>query len=272
VTALLILLATLLAPGLVQASGASDESRTESFSYDRVARVQVLGVEIYSVQVTGVSGQGFEGEVIAPPDARYGIEHRRSGDTVQIRAYRKGLFLDWLGAGSGTYRLVLRVPASCELEIATATGSITVSGVSGPKKLETGTGSIAVRDSDGDVLGTSGTGSQVYAGVSGDIAAKAGTGSVTLEGVRGTISAETSTGTIQGKALRLVSDSSFTAHTGSVTLDLAQSLDDFSFQLRTDTGSIKVGDAEARGRLVIGAGKIKLQAETDTGSVRISGE
>jgi hypothetical protein len=272
VTLLLGLFLSILAPRLASASGAADQVRTNNFSYDGVARVQVLNAEIYSIEVSGTSEQGLTAEVRAPSDTRVGIEHRRSGDTVMIRSFRTSRLFGWLGPEAGTHRLILRVPRSCELEITTATGSITVADVSGAKKLQSDTGSITLRGCEGNTVATTETGSQTYSALRGDLSARVETGSINLTDVEGAMSVETATGGIQAISLRLTDDSSFTAQTGSITLELTQSLEDFSFQLRSDTGSIVVGGTQARGRLVVGGGRIRLQAETDTGGVRIQGQ
>ena len=189
---------------------------------------------------------------------------------MMIRAYRKDSLFGWIG-GPGNHRLVLRVPHACDLEIATATGSISVTGVQGPKKLATDTGSIALTDCEGPTASNTGTGGHTYSSVRGDIAAKANTGGIKLDRVEGALAVRTDTGRIEGYALRLTDPSTFAADTGSISLELDQSLDVFSFELRSDTGRILVGDTEARGRLVLGGGRIRLKAETDTGGIRIQG-
>lgn len=269
--ALVVMLLAALLPAVASASGTSDEPRASSFSYDRVVRVQVLDAQVYTVQITGSPGQDLSAEVRAPANSKVGIEHRRSGGTVLIRAYRKERPFAWPGSSVGPHVLVLRVPADCELEIRTATGSITVADVQGPKALETTTGSIDLRRCDGETAATTQTGSHSYTSVRGDVAARASTGSISLSQVEGALSVETNTGRIEGTGLFLTGHSSFTADTGSIVLELDQSLEDFSFELRSDTGKINVGHTEARGRLVLSGGRIRLRAETDTGGVRIQG-
>lgn len=191
---------------------------------------------------------------------------------MMIRAYRTERPSGWIGALPGGHRLVLRVPSRCELEVTTTTGSISVAGVAGPKKLAADTGSIAVRESPGPIAATTTTGSHAYSSVKGDVAARANTGGVRLDAVQGALSVTTHTGRIEGTGLVLTDDSSFEADTGSISLELDQTLDSFSFQLRSDTGRILVGDTEARGRLALGGGRTRLRAETDTGGIRIQGK
>jgi len=265
-----LLLATLVPPA-APASGTAEAPRTSTFAYEGVVRVQVLNAEVYAIEITGSAGEDLSAEVRAPADSKVGIEHRRSGGTVMIRAYRRERLFGGLGSTQGQYLLVLRVPRDCELEIRTATGSISVSDVRGPKELETDTGSIDLKGCDGETAATTQTGSHSYTSVRGDIAAKADTGGIALSQVEGALSVETNTGRIEGTGLRLTGHSSFSADTGSIVLELDQSLDDFSFELRSDTGKIVVGETEARGRLVLGGGRIRLKAETDTGGVRIQG-
>jgi hypothetical protein len=270
VAAVLVLVLSLLAPGSLAASG-TGEARVDTFSYEGVARVQVLDGQIFSVEVLGVAGGTFEAEVHEPSGSRVGIEHRRSGDTVMIRTYRKRSLFG-IDSAMGSHRLVLKVPRSCELEIATGTGHITVAGVDGLKKLEAGTGPIALERCSGDTVGTTGTGSQRYSDVRGDLAVQTGTGGVSLAQVEGAAEIETATGSIEATGLRLTGDSSFSADTGSITLALAQSLEEITFQLRSDTGKIVVGESEARGRLVVAGGPIRLEAQTQTGGIRIEGQ
>jgi hypothetical protein len=260
----------LLMPALALASGGSEKARVDTFSYEGVGRVEVQNAEIYSIAVTGVPGSELNAEVRAPEHTRVGIEHRRVGGTVFIRAYRKGGFL-WFGGSGGPHNLVLRIPDSAELDLRTNTGSIEVAQVEGTKYLETDTGRIDLRGSSGDAETKTNTGSHTYTDMVGDLVARSGTGSIHLVNVRGTMDLGTKTGSIEGREVFLTHDSSFSTNTGSIRLELDQRTARMGFDLRTDTGSLSVDDLTARGKLVTGEGSPQVRAETDTGSIHIQG-
>ncbi len=263
--------AILLAPALALASGNGEKMRVDTFTYDGVARVEVQNAEIYTIDVTGSPGRELYAEVRAPANTRVGIEHRRIGDTVTIRAYRKGGLFNWFRWSAGPHNLVLRVPRGSELDLRTDTGSISVAEVDGAKYLETDTGRIDLRGSSGDAETKTDTGSHTYTDMVGDLSARTGTGSITLVNVEGALDVGTDTGRIEGREVLLAGDSSFSTDTGSINLELDQRTEGMSFDLRTDTGTLAVGDLEARGKLVTGVGSPRVRAETDTGSIRILG-
>ena len=255
-------------PVLLWAGGAAESELLHSFRYDGVEAVEILDGAIYSVQVTGGAGSALEAQVYAPRGTSVGVEHRRTGSTVQLRTYRRGRLF---GSPGGRHEIVLRVPRDCALSIRTATGSVAVSDVNGGKSLRTDTGAIELRDSQGNVVAESNTGAHSYEGIRGNLDARTDTGSVTIVGLTGALHVSTDTGRIEAGDVRLTGDCSLESDTGSIQVELDQRLEEFRFDVRSDTGSIAVGATSARGRLLTGEGALSFTARSDTGSITISG-
>ncbi len=152
-----------------------------------------------------------------------------------------------------------------ELRIDSGSGSIEVSGTSGPLALSAGSGDIRVTGSDGAVMAESGSGSHDYRDVKGEIVANAESGSIRLDDVTGVLSISAGSGDLAGISVALTGDSSFTTLSGSIDMTFENSEDELSFDLDAGSGEIRVGDTHGANRMIIGTGGIEVRGRSESG-------
>lgn len=81
----------------------------------------------------------------------------------------------------------------------------------------------------------------------------------------GGLSLESSSGKQAGRNIRITKDSSFRTTSGKINIDFINDIDDFTFDLHSSSGRIKVGLTTAKGRVVTGKGKILIKGKSSSG-------
>jgi hypothetical protein len=84
--------------------------------------------------------------------------------------------------------------------------------------------------------------------------------------MQGTLDLDTSTGSQEGRDIVLTGDSSFESSTGSITMDFAGSLEQLEFDLRSTTGSLRVGREASQRQLYLGGTGFTIRGKSSTGS------
>ena len=277
----LALLAALGAIGITEDTIISDVSLVDEWEYSGIRSLKIEEASVFAVQVTGGSGRRLEAKIYGPSKRDVEVHHEKRGGELLVWVEWKTKRISWHGVSP---RMVFQVPYEIDLDIETSTGSLTVEGCEGEKGIYTSTGSITVTDSNGDIRAVSSTGSHEYEDVTGDmriesstgsqryrdtqgfIQAESTTGGITISRHRGALDLRSSTGSQEGEDILLTGDSSFHTSTGSIDFDFRNALESFSFDLRSSTGRIRVGDTDARGQLRFGNGSIEITATSSTGS------
>ena len=108
-------------------------------------------------------------------------------------------------------------------------------------------------------------GKQVYDGIKGDIFAHSSSGNLNITDHEGGLNLESSSGKQTGRDIRITKDSSFRTRSGKIDFDFINNIDDFTFDLSSSSGKIKVGSTNAKGRVVTGNGKILLEGRSSSG-------
>ncbi|MFP4113509.1 MAG: DUF4097 family beta strand repeat-containing protein [Spirochaetota bacterium] len=284
---------------IATAAFATGQRESGDFAYGDIESLLVEG-ETFNVEVIATSADRVSMEVENYPDD-WTVYHSASGTAVRVWVERDFSLFSAPHRG----RLVFRVPASTELtvdnstgdvavtglsggvlELETSTGSIALDGLSGDVRANSTTGSIDIRTCDGTLLAESTTGSIRVVGftgevdsqsttgeqrleeIDGDIRARSTTGTIQLRDTEGRLSIDTSTGVQLGREVTLTGDSSFSASTGSIEIDLTNELDRLEFDLTSTTGSLQVGNDRSQRRLFLGGTGITVTASTSTGSQR----
>jgi DUF4097 and DUF4098 domain-containing protein YvlB len=102
--------------------------------------------------------------------------------------------------------------------------------------------------------------------VVGTIAIGTASGAVTLEECRGIITVETASGSITGERVQLTADASFRTASGSIRVDVANTMDDLRYDLSTASGRLRVGDITGGNRLAGGSGRFLIEGRSASGS------
>lgn len=252
------------------AEGLSENARVEGFSYDRIESMAVEGGNIFSVFVTGSSGGGggriqdgrADGEIIMPENSPYTVKHRRYGERLVITVTGRSLV-----PPAGRYEIHLTVDSDAATDIATDTGEVMLSALGGITHVRTDTGRVAMADCYGEIDTITGTGRQEYTRTAGVLNAESDTGRIVVDDHEGEFHLWTDTGSIVGRKLLVTGDCTVRSDTGGIDLDLLNELDDFSFDIESDTGVIRIGEIRGRGDLRHGSGPIRIRGKTVTGDV-----
>jgi DUF4097 and DUF4098 domain-containing protein YvlB len=120
---------------------------------------------------------------------------------------------------------------------------------SGDCTLRTVSGEISVRDSRGT------------------LSAASVSGRVLLDADEGRVTAKTISGAIQGRALTLEEDSSFSTISGDVDIRLEAPLDTLRFDLRSLSGRIVVGNVRAERGLRMGTAGTLVRGHSVSGAL-----
>ncbi|MFB6318248.1 DUF4097 family beta strand repeat-containing protein [Saccharicrinis sp. FJH54] len=173
-----------------------------------------------------------------------------------------------------------------KMHVSASSGSISLSGIEGELDVTTSSGSIKLYDAEGDISARSSSGSQVFENIEGKIRTNASSGSLRFNDIEGMISAVTSSGSIRvsefegglnltsssgsqsGQNVELKSDSEFHSVSGSITMNLKNSADDFTFDLKATSGSLKAFESSGSKTLKTGNGDIKIRGSSSSGSQR----
>jgi hypothetical protein len=272
-----VLAAALLVYGITGsfAAGRSErtagEIQTERFSYERIESVAVERGNIFSVFVTGTTGGGgrvedglAEGEIIMPENSPFTVTHRRYGARLVVTVTGRSLF-----PPAGRYEIHLSVNPDAATDIAVDTGEVTLSALGGTTHVRTDTGGVTLSDCYGEIDTITDTGRQEYSRTAGILNAESDTGRIVVDDHEGEFHLWTDTGRITGRDILVTGDSTVRSDTGEIDLDLLNELDDFTFDIESDTGVIAVGEVRGRGDVTQGSGPIRIKGKTDTGDVFI---
>lgn len=267
------------------------------FSYDGIHELEISG-ETFDVHIQGTRSNTTSLEIRNYPD-NYTVYHSRSGDGLRIWVEREFSLFSRPHHGE----LVLMVPGDVRLVVDNSTGDVEVRNIASDlMDLETSTGDIFVADSsasfrvhsatgdveisdcdgeidvttttgeiyvermDGDIEASSSTGRQEYRDIVGDLLAHSSTGDMEIDHFRGALHLASSTGSQSGRDVELTGDCVFETSTGNIEFDLVQDVVDLEFDLRSTTGSLRVGREQSQRRLFLGGRGYRVEGKSSTGS------
>lgn len=290
---------TLLIPLLLLGSVlfAFGTGETGDAEFDGIREIRV-DAGVFDVDVQGTRGRGTTLEVRNESD-RFRVLNSTTGDTLDVWVESRFSFLGRPPRGL----ITLMVPAdalvrvrtstgdvevrdvtsdrmsvdtttghislegiSSRLTVETSTGGVEIQGCSGRFDITTTTGEIEIENTTGDVSARSSTGRHHYEDLIGDLVARSTTGRIEIDGMQGTLELRTSTGSQEGRDIRLTGNSSFESSTGSIEMDFEDDLEELEFDLRSTTGSLRVGREESQRQLYLGGTGFTITGESSTGS------
>lgn len=276
----------------------------ETFEYTGIRELQVDGM-FFEVQVSGYAGNAVEGKIIIPQRLVKGnyveVVHSKKGSVLDVQVKKNKVVIPpvsekaiieiriprdirvnlktssggigiekietdeiRLKCSSGKIRAKDLIAASISTK--TSSGAIDINNCKGRLNIRSSSGRISVRNVTGDISADSSSGRQLYEGIVGNIIAESSSGSITINDQTGTLDLKATSGRLEGSNVLLEGDSSFSTSSGRISFDFKNDPDDFSFDLNSSSGILNVGQSRAKGKLMIGNGKIKITGKSSSGA------
>jgi len=292
--------------GAILFSGGTSEGKLEedSFSFTGIDRLSVKG-DFFEVDITGHSKEALEAKVIIPARlSERGVKvfHEIKGSELHVWVEKPLVSINILP--SKRPQMIFRVPIETDVEVKNSSGSVSVEGLmsrqlrievssgklhikditsalhvisssgnikiedcNGNKSLRASSGQITVLDSNGDIKTKTSSGKQTYEYIKGSITAESSSGKINISNQEGVLDLEASSGSLKGRDVHITGDSSFQTSSGTIDFDFTNSIiSEFSFDLKSTSGTIAVGRTRAEGSVVTGNGKILIRAKSTSGS------
>lgn len=278
-------LATLAVLAMVSAIACTSPTETRGDSFPVGASPDVT-VEVGNGDVdlvVGAAGEiGVTAELRNPEKVEY--EAYQEGDSIVVRAKT---------TSNGRADVTLTVPENTRFALTTGSGSVDAVGVQASGQVQTGSGSVKLEGIRGDELNiATGSGDIVLTNVSGTIVANCGSGQIAVRNSSGSFALNTGSGRISMRhssgpfalntgsgdievhgELTPGSENSVGAGSGSVTIELADS-PSVELDLESDDGEVRVDlpvevRESSKGRLLgtVGSGEASLTVSTGSGDI-----
>ena len=282
---------------------AQADALEETFEYSGVGELQVDGM-FFTVEVSGYIGDAVEGRIAIPENLYEGnyveVVHSKSGGVLKVEVKKLKVTIPPV---SEKALISIRAPRDINVNLMTSSGSIAVEGFetdtirlksssgnikakdlsaridiassSGSQDIQQCKGTLTVKSSSGrisvrDVVGTmsveSSSGSQTYEVIDGNIRAKSSSGRITINKQTGVLDLRATSGRLEGYEVKLKGDSSFQTSSGRINFEFVNDFNDFSFNLQSSSGVLRVGESRVKGTLILGNGPIKITGKSSSGS------
>jgi len=166
-----------------------------------------------------------------------------------------------------TARLVATMPRYEFVHITTTSGEVSIDNLSTDHlTIQTGTGAIKVVNTNAALKAQSTSGAQSYTQIYGSIDAASTGGSLLVDNTWGTMKLASTTGSLVGKNIAVAGDSSFHTTSGTITMGLTYGLSRYTFDIRSTSGNLKLGDIAQTGAIRWGNGNIRITSVSETGT------
>jgi hypothetical protein len=152
------------------------------------------------------------------------------------------------------------------LNIKSSSGRISARDVAGNMSVESSSGSQTYEEIDGNIKAKSSSGRQSYEAIVGDIVGETSSGSITINEQTGMLDLSATSGKLNGHSVKLTGNSSFQTSSGRISFEFENDFDDFSFDLQSSSGVLRVGESRVKGMLILGNGPIKITGKSSSGS------
>ncbi len=163
--------------------------------------------------------------------------------------------------------LVASMPRYEFVHIVTDNGDVSINNLSTDHlTIQTSTGGIKVVDTNAALTAKSTTGDQSYTQIYGSIDASSKQGNLSVDHTWGTMKLSSQTGALTGKNVAVAGNSSFKTTTGPIDMSLVYGLSRYTFDMKSKSGKLRLGDIHRTGAIRWGRGNIEITTESDTGS------
>jgi DUF4097 and DUF4098 domain-containing protein YvlB len=126
---------------------------------------------------------------VKPEDA-FRPEFNELGDRLKLSE-------DWTGRASGNVIWTVTVPAQTEIEVKTASGDVSVDGLTREMDIKTASGDVTIENSSGDIEIQTASGDVELTEISGDIEVTVASGDVSGSGIKGNIEVSSASGDVK---------------------------------------------------------------------------
>lgn len=259
------------------------EIESESFDVSVVGnRTNSTSIEIYgSPSVSATIRRRGERVIIEAKERRALFSRSRVEGLIEVQAFEgvdievncgsgdvdiRGLQGGRLGVRTGSGDIVARAIFG-ESRIRSGSGDFRMERVGGTLEAGTGSGDIELQDGEGRISLSSSSGDLELRGVSGDIGATSSSGEVTVVDGEGVFSLASTSGSVVAEEISLRNSSRFRSVSGDIELVLRGEPEEYSYDLRTVSGAIRVGDIQAGNRFTRDGGSLLVEGRTTSGSI-----
>jgi predicted small secreted protein len=233
----LIAAAFVLAAACATASGSGEDGPIEA------SGIQLIVIRSGPLDVRVSGGEQFE--MSFDSDSATRIVHRRDGSRLRVWIRNDGLLSS---APPGQIRI--SVPRGIDLIVETGSGRIIVDSADERKcSVHTISGGIQLHD------------------VRGRLSVESVSGSIVIDSTEGGVIARSVSGGITGRRLKLTEDSSFSSISGDIEIGLDSALETLAFDLKSISGSVRIGSIRAERGLRMGFGATLVKGSTISGAL-----
>ncbi len=163
--------------------------------------------------------------------------------------------------------IVATMPRYEFVHIKTTSGSVSIDNLSTDHlTIATKTGGIHVTNTNAALKADSTLGDQDYEQIYGAIDASSTSGNVSVAHTWGTMKLSSRSGSFVGDNVALAGNSSFRTSSGSIKINLLYGLGRYSFDLKSASGSLRLGQISRTGDIRWGSGNITVTGVTDSGA------
>jgi hypothetical protein len=213
-------------------------------------------VEIHTASGNVIIKKGSSSQIsvdldirVKPEDA-FRPEFDELGDRLKLSE-------DWTGRGSGNVIWTITVPPQTEIEVKTASGDVSVDGLTKDVEIKTASGDVTIENSSGDIeiqtasgdvelTETSGeievtvaSGDVSGSGINGDIEISSASGDIKIEQSEGEFDLSTASGDIETTKITLQAASKMSAASGDIDAVMAKS-PAYDLTLETASGNLEL--------------------------------
>lgn len=303
-----VLTCSLLATACYFPENTETKEYEETFSGVKEIEVEGRFLEVSYEGRAGEQNVFLSALLEVPEDRGFEVKYRQSGSKLKIELVGDTEIVGWNFGSKMDGFITLIGPEEMKLDLKCSSGSVDVMNVSHEQvNLKASSGSIKVMGievdrgniaaSSGSIRGEGLAGNfdcQVSSGsirlkdMLGDLTAKASSGSIKLEDIQGKVDVKVSSGSIRMNNVLEMGDisassgsiraeqsgfgpgSSFQANSGNIKIQTSSQLDDYNFEMKSGSGSIKVGNQSGSKSLKINNNSDHtVQGKVSSGSIRI---
>jgi lia operon protein LiaG len=260
-----------------------------NFSLDNIESLEVEGSFCdISMESTSGSSLDFDGVIRASKELDYEIKYEQSGTHVKVWVVApRSNNWSW-GWNDFEARLNFKVPAGIKVRVDNSSGDVSIAGLEGSNhRIEASSGDIEVRKVKGDMIvrassgdvkidGVEGdlevetssgdqriyniggnvrfdasSGDTRFQSIAGDLRGRTSSGEIDMVDVEGVFDVSASSGDIEGRDLIVKGGSSFVATSGDISVYVNQELEKLSFEARSSSGDIAIGEERGEDRMMI---------------------
>ena len=157
-----------------------------------------------------------------------------------------------------------------QMNLNASSGSIKGEALTGKVNAKVNSGSISLKDVEGDVDAVASSGSLKLEDVKGVVDGKVNSGSIKLIGVAELGELSASSGSVKAENSGLGNRTLLQANSGSISIQTPSDLQAFNFDLKANSGSVRVGEEDSDDKLKLNNGASgTVTGKVSSGSIKI---